>query len=62
MGANERVGLEDRLYIGRGELVVSHAQQVKRIRRILEELGIEIAQAGEARTVLALKGAGVVGL
>lgn len=61
MGANVRVGLEDGLYIGRGELAISNAQQVSKIRHILEELGMEIATPDEARQMLALKGAGEVG-
>jgi uncharacterized protein (DUF849 family) len=61
MGANVRVGLEDGLYISRGELAVSNAQQVTKIRRILEELGLEIATPTEAREILGLKGAGEVG-
>lgn len=61
MGANVRVGLEDGLYISRGELAVSNAQQVTKIRRILEELGMEIATPDEAREMLGLKGAGEVG-
>lgn len=61
MGANVRVGLEDSLYIGRGELASSNAAQVRKIRHILEELGMEIASPHEARQMLALKGAGEVG-
>jgi uncharacterized protein (DUF849 family) len=57
MGGNVRVGLEDSLYIGRGELAKSNADQVRKIRRILEELGIEIASPDEARQILNLKGA-----
>jgi uncharacterized protein (DUF849 family) len=56
MGGNVRVGLEDSLYIGRGKLAASNADQVIKIRRILEELGLEIATPDEARTILALKG------
>jgi uncharacterized protein (DUF849 family) len=56
MGGNVRVGLEDSLYIGRGKLSVSNAEQVAKIRRIIEELGLEIATPAEARTILALKG------
>ena len=56
MGGNVRVGLEDSLYIGRGKLAASNAEQVTKIRRILEELGLEIATANEARQILALKG------
>jgi len=61
MGANVRVGLEDGLYIARGELAVSNAQQVTKIRRILEELGLEIATPSEARQMLGLKGPGNIG-
>lgn len=57
MGANVRVGLEDSVYLGRGQLATSNAAQVLKIRRILEELGLEIASPDEARQMLALKGA-----
>jgi uncharacterized protein (DUF849 family) len=57
MGGNVRVGLEDSLYIGRGKLAVSNAEQVGKIRGIIEELGFEIASPAEARQMLALKGA-----
>ena len=43
MGGNVRVGLEDSLYIGPGKLAKSNAEQVAKIRRIVEELGYEIA-------------------
>ena len=56
MGGNVRVGLEDSLYIGRGKLAATNAEQVEKIRRLLEELGFEIATPGEARAILALKG------
>ena len=56
LGGNVRVGLEDSLYIGRGKLAASNAEQVLKIRRILEELGFEIATPKEAREMLALKG------
>ena len=55
-GANVRVGLEDSIYLGRGQMAESNAAQVKKIRRMLEELGYEIATAAEAREMLALKG------
>lgn len=61
MGANVRVGLEDSLYISRGELAVSNAQQVAKIRHILEELGMQIATPDEARQMLHLKGGDDVG-
>ena len=56
LGGNVRVGLEDSLYIGRGQLASSNAQQVVKIAGILKELGLEIATPAEARTLLALKG------
>lgn len=61
LGGNVRVGLEDSLHIGRGELAVSNAQQVQKIRRIVEEAGLEIATPQEAREMLALKGGDRVG-
>lgn len=56
MGGSVRVGLEDSVYINKGELATSNAQQVLKIRRIVEELGLEIASPDEARERLALKG------
>lgn len=55
-GANVRVGLEDSIYLGRGQIAQSNAAQVLKIRRILEDLGYEIATPSEARAMLALKG------
>jgi uncharacterized protein (DUF849 family) len=60
-GGNVRVGLEDSLYIGRGRLARSNAEQVAKIRRILEELGLVVATPAEAREMLALKGGDQVG-
>jgi uncharacterized protein (DUF849 family) len=57
MGGNVRVGLEDSLYLGRGELAKSNADQVAKIVRILRELSLEIATPDEAREMLSLKGA-----
>jgi len=56
MGGNVRVGLEDSLYIGRGKLAKSNAEQVAKMRRLIEELGYEIATPKEAREMLGLKG------
>lgn len=56
LGGNVRVGLEDSLWIGPGKRAVSNAEQVAKIRRILEELGREIATPAEAREMLKLKG------
>lgn len=57
MGANVRVGLEDSLWIGPGQLASSNAEQVGRIRVILEALSLEVATPDEARAILNLKGA-----
>lgn len=56
LGGNVRVGPEDNLFISRGKLASSNAEQVARIVRILGELGLERATPDEARTMLALKG------
>src|SRR5271167_5180960 len=56
MGGNVRVGLEDSLWLGRGQLAQGNADQVSRIRTILENLSLEIATPDEARKLLALKG------
>jgi uncharacterized protein (DUF849 family) len=56
MGANVRVGLEDSIYIAKGELARSNADQVTKMRTILEALSLEIATPAEARGMLALKG------
>ena len=61
LGGNLRVGLEDSLYIERGELATSNAQQVRRIRQIIESLGLTVATPSEARARPALKGADRVG-
>ncbi|MDB5743153.1 MAG: hypothetical protein JWR68_1468 [Polaromonas sp.] len=57
MGGNVRVGLEDILWIGKGRLASSNAEQVRKVREILEGLGLEIATPDEAREILQLKGA-----
>lgn len=56
MGGNVRVGLEDSLFIRRGKLAESNAAQVAKIRRIVEDLGCEVATPDEAREILDLKG------
>jgi uncharacterized protein (DUF849 family) len=60
LGGNVRVGLEDSLYIARGQLAENSAQQVAKVRRIIEELGRGIATADEARSMLDLKGGDTV--
>jgi uncharacterized protein (DUF849 family) len=57
MGGNVRVGLEDSLWIGRGQLAKSNAEQVAKAKRMLEDLGLAVASANDAREMLKLKGA-----
>jgi uncharacterized protein (DUF849 family) len=57
LGGSVRVGLEDSIYLAKGELAKSNADQVAKIRRILAELSLEIASPHEAREMLGLKGA-----
>jgi uncharacterized protein (DUF849 family) len=61
MGSHVRVGLEDSLWIGPGKLAQSSAEQVSRIRTVLEALNLEIATPAEARGMLGLKGGDQVG-
>src|SRR5215469_2610521 len=61
MGSHVRVGLEDSLYLGKGQIAESNADQVAKIRRILAELCLEIASPAEARELLGLKGLDNVG-
>lgn len=61
LGGNVRVGLEDSLYIGRGELAKSNADQVSKIRRIVEDLSLTVATPEETRQRLGLKGGDAVG-
>ena len=61
MGGNVRVGLEDSLWLGRGQLAKTNAEQVTRARRIIEELGLVVATPDDAREMLKLKGARNVG-
>ena len=56
MGGNIRVGLEDSLWIGPGQLAKTNAEQVSRARKIVEGLGLEVATPAEARAILELKG------
>lgn len=56
MGGSVRVGLEDNLYLGKGELAKSNADMVHKMVRILRELSIEHASPQEARKILSLKG------
>jgi uncharacterized protein (DUF849 family) len=56
MGGNVRVGLEDSVFLAKGVKAQTNAQQVRKIRHILEELSYEIATPAEARQMLGLKG------
>ncbi|MCO5073469.1 MAG: 3-keto-5-aminohexanoate cleavage protein [Rhizobiaceae bacterium] len=56
LGGNVRVGLEDSLWAGKGRLAQSNAEQVTIVRRLIEDLGLEVATPAEAREMLALKG------
>jgi len=56
MGGNVRVGMEDSLWIGPGQLAKANAEQVTKVRQILEGLGLEIATPDDAREILSLKG------
>jgi len=56
IGGNARVGLEDNLYLEKGQMAKSNAEQVAKIVRIARELGIEPATPDEARQILGLKG------
>ena len=56
MGGNVRVGLEDSLWLERGRLAHTNAEQVTKVRGIIEELGMEVASPDEARQILQLKG------
>ncbi|WP_342050895.1 MULTISPECIES: 3-keto-5-aminohexanoate cleavage protein [unclassified Cupriavidus] len=60
LGGNVRVGLEDSVYLSKGVKARSNAEQVRKIRRVLEELSFEIATPDEAREMLGLKGAAAV--
>jgi uncharacterized protein (DUF849 family) len=61
MGSNVRVGLEDNVYLGKGELAKSNAELVAKIVRILGELSLDVATPEDARTMLGLKGVHNVG-
>ncbi|MFN5781334.1 MAG: 3-keto-5-aminohexanoate cleavage protein, partial [Novosphingobium sp.] len=56
-----RVGLEDSLWLGKGRLATSNAEQVVQVRKIIEGLGLEVASPAEAREILSLKGGDKVG-
>ena len=57
LGGNVRVGMEDSLWTGPGQLAKSNAEQVRLVRQMIEALGYEIATPADAREILQLKGA-----
>jgi uncharacterized protein (DUF849 family) len=61
MGGHVRVGLEDSLWLGPGELAPSNASQVVQVRKIIEGLGLGVATPDDAREILSLKGGDGVG-
>lgn len=61
MGGHVRIGLEDSLWLGKGRLATSNAEQVTQVRMIIEGLGLEVASPDEAREILSLKGGDQVG-
>ncbi|MDA0226259.1 MAG: 3-keto-5-aminohexanoate cleavage protein [Proteobacteria bacterium] len=61
MGGNVRVGLEDSLWLGRGQLAKSNAEQVAKACRLIEEVGLVVATPADAREMLKLKGSRNVG-
>ncbi|RUZ70226.1 3-keto-5-aminohexanoate cleavage protein [Mesorhizobium sp. M7A.F.Ca.US.006.01.1.1] len=61
MGGNVRVGIEDSIWAGKGRLAASNAEQVTIARRMIEELGMEVATPADARRMLNLKGGDQVG-
>jgi uncharacterized protein (DUF849 family) len=56
LGGNVRVGLEDSVYLAKGRLAESNAEQVEKIVRILGELSLDVASPEQAREMLHLKG------
>jgi uncharacterized protein (DUF849 family) len=62
MGGHVRVGIEDSMWIGPGKLAESNAQQVTKVRQIIEGMGAEVATPDEARELLRLKGADKVAI
>ena len=61
MGGHVRVGLEDSLWLGAGQLAQTNAAQVTKVRQIIEGLGLAVATPDEAREILSLKGGDLVG-
>ena len=53
---NCRVGLEDNLYLEKGMMAKSNAEEVAKMARIAKEFGVEPATPNDARKVLGLKG------
>ncbi len=60
MGGNVRVGLEDSLFLAKGRMAANNAEQVQKVRRVVEDLSLDVATPAEARSMLALKGGDLV--
>jgi uncharacterized protein (DUF849 family) len=58
LGGHVRVGLEDNLYLAKGQLAPSNAALVEKAARIIDVLGDEVANSAEAREMLRLKDRG----
>ena len=56
LGGNVRVGLEDALYVGKGQLARNNAEQVEKVVQMVNALGLEVATPDDARKILGLKG------
>jgi len=61
LGGHVRVGLEDSLYLKKGQMAQSNAEQVTLARQIIEGLSLEVATPDDARATLGLKGGDAVG-
>ena len=61
MGGDARVGLEDSLFVGKGQLAASNAEQVNEVVQIADARGRDVATPDEARDVLGRKGLDKVG-
>lgn len=55
LGGHVRVGMEDNAFISKGKFAESNAQQVRKARLLLEELGASLATPDEARSIIGLR-------
>ncbi|MCR5868177.1 3-keto-5-aminohexanoate cleavage protein [Aquincola sp. J276] len=61
MGGNVRIGLEDTIYLDKGRLARSNAELVSKARRIVEDLGGQLASATQARKAWGLQDSNAAG-